>query len=195
MFMGFMALVVVASAPLLGGRLRLLGSIRIRRAALIAAALAVQVVITTVTPDAPHGVEVGLHLATYAAAAVALWANRRLPGLLVLGAGGMLNGVVIALNGGTLPASRSALMAAGQRVGAPGFLNSGVLAHPILPFFGDILASPSWLPFRNVISIGDLMVLAGTAVLVHSVTRSWPAQALSGVSGGDRDRRGAAALS
>ena len=68
-----------------------------------------------------------------------------------------MNAVTIALNDGTLPASPHAL--ADGRAGRPkpsAFENSGVLAHPVLPWLGDIMATPSWLPFRNVISIGDL---------------------------------------
>lgn len=173
MFVAFAALAISASGPLLGGRARRLGELRLRRAWLIVAALAVQVLITDVIPDGPVGLDVALHLATYVAAAVALWANRRLPGLLVLAAGAASNGITIALNHGTLPASRSALVAAGEAVGGPGFANSGVLRHPVLPWLGDVAATPAWLPFRNVISIGDVAILLGCAVLVHATTRSW----------------------
>ncbi len=83
-------------------------------------------------------------------------------------AGGLLNGLVIALNDGTLPASARALAEAGM-VTDGDFTNSGVLRHPILAPLGDIVATPAWLPFRNVISIGDCIALIGVAVLVHTV--------------------------
>ena len=119
----------------------------------------------------PHAVLVALHLASYALIAVALWYNRRLPGLPLLTLGGALNGVVIALNGGTLPASARALRHAGITTNA-NFTNSGVLPHPILKPLGDIVATPSWLPFRNVISIGDIVVLLGLALLLHTISGS-----------------------
>ena len=176
MFIAFMSLLIIASAPLLGGRLALLAAIRLRRTALIVAALFVQVLITEVIPGAPRPVDVGLHLATYVAAGFALWANRRLPGLLIIAAGALSNGAVIALNGGTLPASKAALLRAGYAVGGAEFKNSGVLSHPVLPWLGDVFTTPAWLPFRNVLSIGDIAVLVGTAVLVHASSRSWLAR-------------------
>jgi hypothetical protein len=172
MFMVLMALLVLCSAPLLGGRLERLATLRLRRSWLILLALGVQVVITDVYPSGPRPVLVALHLASYAAAGIALWANRSLPGLLVLGAGAMLNAVVIALNGGTLPADPHALAMAGIATDTGAFANSGAVGHPVLPWLGDIIATPGWLPLRNVISVGDLLILVGAAVLVHSVTRS-----------------------
>ncbi len=171
MFMALMALIIFASGPLLGGRLQLLADLRLRQGWLIAAALATQVVITEWSTGAKT-VDIILHLATYAVAALALWCNRDLPGLLLIGGGTLLNGGVIALNGGTLPASRSALAQAGIPTRSAGFANSGVVHHAVLPWLGDIVATPAWLPFQNVFSIGDGLVLAGTFVLVHRVTRS-----------------------
>ncbi len=172
MFLAFMTLVLLCSAALLGGRLELLAGLRLRHSWLILLALGVQVAITAVASTGPRPVLVALHLASYAAAGVALWANRALPGLLILGTGALANAVVIALNGGTLPADPHALAAAGLATDGSAFANSGVVEHPVLPWLGDIVATPAWLPFRNVISIGDLVILAGAGVLVHAVTRS-----------------------
>jgi hypothetical protein len=183
MFMAFMSLVIVCSGPLLGGQIQRLAGLRFRYGWLILLALATQVLITEVLVSAPRVVLVALHLASYIAAGVALWANRALPGLLLIGAGTLLNAGVIALNGGTLPASARALAAAGLPVVTPDFANSGTLAHPHLSWLGDILATPAWLPFRNVISIGDLVILVGAVVLVHAVMGSWPARQLRRVLG------------
>jgi hypothetical protein len=172
MFMAMMSLIIIASAPLLGGRLRMLATIRLRYSWLIILALAVQVLITDYMPNAPRPIDVGLHLASYLAAGVALWANRSLPGFVVIGVGSLLNATVIALNGGTLPASARAMAAAGFPIHTKDFQNSGVLHHPVLAWFGDIVATPSWLPLRNVISIGDILILVGAVVLVHWVSDS-----------------------
>ena len=47
-----------------------------------------------------------------------------------------------------------------------------MVADPVLPWLGDIAATPAFLPFRNVISIGDVVVLVGAAVLLHVVCRT-----------------------
>jgi hypothetical protein len=174
MFMAFMSVLIICSAPLMGGKLGRLASIRLRHTWLILLALGVQILITDVFPTAPRPLLVTLHLASYAAAGVALWANRALPGLVLIGTGAILNAGAIALNGGTLPASARALAAAGLPTDTSTFANSGVIGHPVLPWLGDILATPAWLPFRNVISIGDMIILVGACVLVHAVSRNRP---------------------
>jgi hypothetical protein len=171
-FMAFMSLVIVASAPLFGGSLSRLTGIRLRYTWLVVLALGLQVLITEVITGAPRPLLISLHLESYVMVAFVLWSNRALPGLLVLGTGGMLNAVVIALNDGTLPASARALRQAGFATTSTDFANSGVLAHPILPWFGDLIATPSWLPFRNVMSIGDVLALLGAAILMHQVCES-----------------------
>ena len=172
MFMALMSILISCSAPLLGGKLGRLAGIHLRYPAVIMLALVVQVLITGVFAAAPKALLIALHLATYVAAGVVLWANRALPGLIIIGIGAMTNAAVIALNGGTLPASARALAAAGWRAKDSNFANSSVVKHPVLPWLGDVVATPSWMPFRNVVSVGDLTILLGVFVLVHSVTQS-----------------------
>jgi hypothetical protein len=171
MFMAFASLAIMASVPLVGGSLTRLARVRLRHAWLVVLALALQVFITEVITGAPRAILVSLHLISYVLAAIALWVNRKLPGLVLIGGGAMVNAAVISLNGGTLPASAHALRAAGFSTDTASFANSGVLAHPVLPWLGDIMATPAWLPFRNVLSVGDITILLGTLVLAHSVCR------------------------
>ena len=166
--MAFACLVIVASVPLFGGSVSRLTGVRLRHGWLVLLALVLQMVLSSLG-GLPRVVPVALQLISYGLAAAALWVNRSLPGLVVIGVGAALNGVVIGLNGGTLPASAHALREAGLATSPTEFVNSGVLAHPVLPWLGDMWATPSWLPFRNVISVGDLTVLIGTAILVHAV--------------------------
>jgi hypothetical protein len=171
MFLGLIALLSVASVPLLGGRLALLAGLEIRGIRVLLPTLLAQVLITDVVTSAPRVLLAAIHLATYAAAAYVIWLNRKLPGIIILGAGATMNALAITVNGGTLPASASALRAAGIHEGT-GFANSGVLAHPKLGFLGDTMSTPSWLPFRNVISVGDMVILIGVLVLLHVVCAS-----------------------
>src|SRR4051812_50087064 len=89
-----------------------------------------------------------------------LWLNRRLPGVAVIAAGAAANGVTIAVNGGTLPASASALRAAGIHL-REGVDNSGLVAHPHLAWLGDVLGAPAWVPVRHMLSIRGLFVPPG----------------------------------
>ena len=136
------------------------------------AALAAQVVAISVLPGANHTVLSGVHLATYAAAGAFVWLNRTVPGLLVVAAGAASNGVTIALNGGTLPASQTALERAGVHLTPGEFLNSGVLEHPRLGFLGDVFAIPEGLPLSNVFSVGDVVIVLGVAWGAHRICRS-----------------------
>lgn len=176
MFMPFAFLLLLVTVPLAGGRLSRLADLRLRGVGFIALALGLQVlmasVLPVVAPDVPHLLLIGLHAASYAVIAWTLWLNRAVPGLLLIALGGGTNAAVIALNGGTLPADPEALAAAGFSVDPDEYKNSGVVDDPVLAWLGDIMATPAFLPFRNVISLGDIVVLIGGAVLLHVVCAS-----------------------
>ncbi|HEX3825242.1 MAG TPA: DUF5317 domain-containing protein [Mycobacteriales bacterium] len=173
MFLGLCALVIVAMVPLTGGRLSRLGQVQWRWIPLAVAALALQVVVITVWPTMPHALAVAGHLTSYLMLGAVVWANRAVPGMLVIAAGAGANALTIAINGGTLPASTWALRHAGIKSRA-GFDNSGTVSHPHLAWLGDTMVTPSWLPLRNMVSIGDLVLLAGAIVLVARVSRTAP---------------------
>lgn len=169
MFLGFCALLILAVTPLLGGDLRRLAALRLRYAWVVFVALAVQVVVITVLPvHNHHGLEAFGHDLTYLGLLVVIALNWRIRGLLLLGLGAFCNGLAIAVNGGTLPASARADAIAGITNHGAGLDNSAPLTHPHLSWLGDVVATPSWLPFRNVASIGDLVILLGAAVVVWS---------------------------
>jgi hypothetical protein len=167
-----LALLIVGTAPIFGGRVRALARVRIRSVWLIGAALALQVLAISVVPTWPRLLLVGAHLVSYAMAGRFVWQNRSVSGLPIIALGGGLNAVTIAVNGGTLPASRSALATAGIHPVAGDFNNSGVLAHPHLAWLGDVLAVPAGVPLANVFSIGDLLILVGLAYGVHHLCGS-----------------------
>jgi hypothetical protein len=146
---------------LLGGDVRRFAAIRLRAVWLPVVALLAQIVIIEIIPDASRPLLVAIHLATYVVAGAFIWINRGVPGLVIVGIGALLNGVTIALNDGTLPASAAAERMAGIEQSS-GFVNSGTLAHPVLPWLGDMFAWPQPLPLANVFSIGDLLIVVGT---------------------------------
>jgi Family of unknown function (DUF5317) len=175
-------LVVVASLLALlsvvpaGGQLTRLAEVHLRARWLPVTALGVQIVIIELVPRAPRPILVSAHLATYLLAGAFVWLNRRIPGLLVIAAGATLNGVVIAINAGTLPASAAAQRLAGISEVPGDFTNSGVLASAHLAFLGDQFAWPQPLPFANVFSVGDVLIVVGVGLAAHGICRTRPSR-------------------
>jgi hypothetical protein len=101
-----------------------------------------------------------------------VWLNRAVPGLWLIAAGALANGAAIVANGGVMPTSARALRTAGLDVDPEVFANSTALADARLAFLGDVFAIPSWVPFANVFSLGDLLIAIGAAYTVHAVCGS-----------------------
>jgi hypothetical protein len=164
---------VIASVPLLGGQLGELRSIRIRGAAFVGAAVVVQTLLVTVLPkDVPPAVSGGAHLLTYAAGVGVLLFNRRIPGMAIVALGGLANTAAIAANNGVMPASAAARAAAGLpplTSGGSHFANSATVSSARLGFLGDVFPWPRPMPFANVFSVGDVLLVVGIAALVWTV--------------------------
>ncbi|MDQ3028544.1 MAG: DUF5317 domain-containing protein [Actinomycetota bacterium] len=169
----FVAFALAAlSLPLAGGSLSSLSRLQLRAAWLVLAALAVQIAIISLVPAAaPPAVMAAAHLASYAMAVAFLILNRRVPGLVLTGAGGLLNLAAIGANGGVMPASPEALAAAG-RAGPGHFVNSGAVHDARLAWLGDVFAIPAPLPLANVFSVGDVVLIVGAAVMLHRLCGS-----------------------
>ncbi len=172
MLLAVVALLAVATVPLTGGRLSRLADVRFRAPGLALAGLGAQVLVVSVLPDLPGWLAITIHFASYAAVLGFVWLNRAIPGLWLVGLGGLTNFVVIAANGGVMPASADALRTAGRSTREAAFTNSEVVAHARLAFLGDVLPLPAWMPFANVFSIGDVLIAIGVFVLVHGICRS-----------------------
>ena len=71
-----------------------------------------------------------------------------------------------------MPASAVARAAAGLPplvANGHSFANSATLKHARLPFLGDIFPWPRPLPFANVFSVGDVLLVVGVAVVLYRV--------------------------
>jgi uncharacterized protein DUF5317 len=161
--------VVLVVTSLTGGRLSGLLAIPWRHRWLLPLCLVVQTVVIEV-PGLPGSVAPVTHVFSYLLAGAFLVLNRHVRGLWLLSIGAASNAVTIALNGGTLPADPHALAVAGISEDVA-FENSGVVAHPVLPWLGDVFALPHGVPFANVFSVGDVLIVAGAVWLVRSATR------------------------
>jgi hypothetical protein len=170
----FLIAVVVLAAvavPLAGGRLGALVEVRLRHSWAIFAAFGLGIAATEL-PGLPEGLRVALLVAAYPVAAVFLAANWRLPGMPLVALGGAMNLLAITVNGGVMPASRSALAGAGLPVNQPGFENTAVLPDPQLALLGDVFFIPASWPLSNVFSVGDVLIALGVIWALHRICGS-----------------------
>ena len=89
--------------------------------------------------------------------------------LVAVGAGANLAAIVA--NGGFMPASEAAFAALGGGLNA-GYTNSSIVANPALEPLTDAYSLPTWLPFANVFSVGDVLIAIGVAIVIVSAMRS-----------------------
>lgn len=160
----------------LGGRLRNIDQLRLRLPWLAILALALQFVAFSPLRDVltQNGV-VFLHFGSYALLVWFVVVNRDRVGIVVAGAGMMLNLLAILANGGYMPASRRALEIAGELYGSDSANNSEII-HPgtHLSFLGDVFAFPDGTPLSNVFSVGDVLIIVGVAILIALAMRAGP---------------------
>ncbi len=176
-------MVVVAGigvALLRGGSLRGLVELPLRVGWLAVVCLLAQVYVTLAPADqleSQRGLHAALLMGSYAALAVVVWANRRITGVLIIGLGLLLNLVVMAANGGFMPITREAILAAGIRSaqelpaeGARISRTKDVLLsaeQTRLAFLSDVIVAPP-VPTVRVYSLGDLVIAAGAFTLFQA---------------------------
>lgn len=163
-------LLLAVHVALPGSDPRRLAWVRLHHTWLVWSALASQVLIISVLPDAGR-LSNAAHLFTYVLAATFVILNMRSAGTAVIGLGGGLNLAAILVNGGVMPASADALTASGWESPTGQFANSAVVPGARLAFLGDIFATPSWLPVDSVFSLGDVIVALGIALFLHQTCR------------------------
>jgi uncharacterized protein DUF5317 len=167
----------IAVGYLLGGRLERLATLRLRWAPLALSGLAVQIAIFS----DPIGRLVGdaapaIYVASTAAVLAAVLRNLDIPGIALIAVGASCNLAAILANGGYMPADPAALAS----VGGPGTgaTNSIVVAEPALRPLTDVFAIPSWMPFANVFSIGDVLIGIGIAATMGLAMRGRPVESV-----------------
>lgn len=171
MLLVIVAILCIVSVPFAGGRLHRLGDLEVRAIWTVIASAVIQIVVTSAVREGDHAVHVGLHLTSYALVAWFVVANRHLVGMPLIALGAGLNALAIAVNGGVMPAAEGALRIAGIDTSG-GFANSAAFEHPRLLFLGDVIPVPGPWPIGNVLSVGDLIIVAGALILLHVTCRS-----------------------
>ena len=166
MFILYAIVIGLVVGLLLGGRPLALAEIRLRWWPLIVVGFAAQVIlfsddVSRVIGDAGPP----LYVASTLLVGVAVVRNLGLPGMPLIVLGAAANMTAILANGGYMPSTREALAAIGK-VGLTGYSNSSLVEEPAFPWLIDRFVLPSWLPFTNVFSLGDVLLGIGVAWLI-----------------------------
>jgi len=172
MIIGIAYLLVLLSVPLARGRLGALADLQLRAPGLALAAILVQIVVISILPSGDHTIHTALHIGSYVLLGAFAFANRRIVGVPIIAVGGLSNFVAIAANGGVMPTAPSAAASVGHKAAAGDFINSRPMDDAHVQFLGDVFATPAGWPLHNVFSIGDLVLLIGVFVLVHTACGS-----------------------
>lgn len=171
MFILYALPIGLVAGLLLGGRIAGLSELSFRWAWVMVAGLFVQVVLFSDQVTSWIG-SAGppIYVASTAVVFLAVLANRATPGMPIVALGAASNFAAIAANGGFMPADLGALQVLG-RFESTAYSNSAVLPNPALAPLTDIFALPTWLPFANVFSIGDVLIGVGVAVVIAVAMR------------------------
>jgi hypothetical protein len=119
-----------------------------------------------------------LHGISYLLVILFVFINRKIPGIIPIGLGVLLNATVIFLNGGYMPASLASVEKAciGKQFeilkeGATTNNSQIITEDTMLPWLADIFYIPSWIPFSNVFSIGDVFIATGIFLYITRCMR------------------------
>ena len=117
-----------------------------------------------------------LFLASHLLLLAFVWRNRHLPGILVIGAGVILNLAVILANAGFMPITPETLVRINPGSIAAAWPEGTHYGHSkdvILPWentrlwvLSDILVLPPPFPWPTAFSVGDLLIAAGIVILL-----------------------------
>jgi len=158
-----------------GGRVAHLAGLRLRALWLVAFALLIQLLVFPLfssSPLVPYAT-VPFHMLSLALLGAWLLLNLRMRPLIAVAVGATANLFVLALNGGRMPASPTALAGAGwastaERLMAEGYYGNVVCMGETTRFdvLGDWLYLPEWMPLATAFSVGDVLICAGVAWLI-----------------------------
>jgi hypothetical protein len=156
---------------LLGGRPAGLATLRFRYGWVMLVGLVVQVILFS--PAVTHVVgDAGppIYVISTGAVIAAVLLNLRITGMAIVAMGAISNLTAIVLNGGYMPADPGAMAALGK-LEPTVYSNSAVVPDPVVRPLTDIFALPTWMPFANVFSVGDVLIAAGVVVVIVAAMR------------------------
>lgn len=187
-------LAVIVAALLRGGSLRGFAGLQVRAVPLVLGSLLIQLLIFPLVGDQPlvAALTVPLYLLSMLLLVVWVWLNRGLPGIVLIGAGVVMNLVAIAANGGYMPINPDAAAYAGalERYDASAVNNNSLASYDArLWMLTDIFPVPAGFPFATVYSLGDILLTTGVSLLCY---RTMVAQPETVMTKGAQDEHSAA---
>lgn len=171
MFILYAVVVGLVIGLVAGGRIGSIGDIRFRWAPLVLLGFGAQVLLFSDAVAARVG-DLGpvLYVSSTLVVVVAVVRNYAVAGMPLVAIGAACNLAAIVANGGFMPASPAAMAALGKATPTI-YSNSAVVAQPALAPLTDIFALPSWLPFHNIFSLGDVILAVGVAMVIAIAMR------------------------
>jgi hypothetical protein len=171
MFILYAVVIGLVAGLLAGGRISAIGEIRFRWAPLVIAGFLAQVLLfSDAVAERVGDLGPALYVGSTLMVVVAVLRNVAIPGIPLVALGAISNLAAIVANGGYMPASPAAMAALGKD--APTiYSNSAVVTQPALAALTDVFALPSWLPFNNIFSVGDVVLAVGVVIVIWAAMR------------------------
>jgi hypothetical protein len=162
----------VAAGWLSGGHVRNLAHVRLRGTPLVFGAVGLQLVLGVVAALGGPGDVLGrpLLVASQLLLVTFIAANRRQPGMPIVLLGFAMNATVIIANG-AMPVDPDALASLGGSATIDPGKHQLLTDATALPWLADIIAVGV---IRSVVSVGDIVLGAGVAILVVAQMRRFP---------------------
>jgi len=86
-------------------------------------------------------------------------------------AAGLAAVALVAVSGCTRMKSAWSALTNNGKTAPTTYSNSAIVAEPVLKPLTDIFALPTWLPFHNVFSVGDVLIAVGVVVVIVAAMR------------------------
>lgn len=120
-----------------------------------------------------------LYIVAYVLLFLVLFFNLHQRSLWFVMIGAILNFAAIVLNQGSMPVDLALLEAHGfnnmlqsMKINALPHYISLEVAHPLTQYLGKIIATPSFYPLKQILSVGDLLISLGLLLYVQHVIHS-----------------------
>lgn len=155
----------------LGGSLAQIVTLRFGRTTLLYAAFAGQLVAFGPVRVLAEAQIEQMQIATYGLLILFCLSNRHVAGIWLVTCGVVSNALVISVNGGVMPVQPRAIVASGWTAAEYASAYPNVVAHAGAPlwFLGDVFAMPRFHG-SAVLSIGDVLIIAGAWLVVQRAT-------------------------
>lgn len=159
-----------------GGKLTRLANLPLRRIELIILPFLIQYALVYFGGRGLRLLEswgVYLYIFSYSLLLVAIWYNKHMREMKILGAGIAINFIVILANGGEMPVSVEALSRVGLLNILPLLRSKAYVIHTVLTdhtrlkLLADVIPLPPPYPRPRVLSVGDIIMAVGLFILIQ----------------------------